>query len=83
MAIDGHEAAVVSTLGGAFLVAHRTLPAGWMKTFVHRQPVAAMACAWAFVGFSLPLIVPKVRRAMKMPTNHYDAEHPNVVMPKY
>lgn len=80
---DGHEVAVVSTMGGALLLFHRTLPKGWIRGFIHRQPIAAMAVAWGLAGMTLPLIVPRIRRAMKLPTNQYDAHHPNVVMPKY
>jgi hypothetical protein len=81
--LDGHELAVVSTMGGAILLIHRTLPKGWGRAFIHRQPVAAMACFWGLTGLALPLIVPPLRRAMKLPTNQYDAHHPNVTMPKY
>jgi len=81
--IDGHEAAVVSTMGGAILLIHRTLPKGWARSFVHRQPVAAMSVAWGLFGMALPLLVPPLRRAMKFPTNQYDAHHPDAVAPKY
>jgi len=80
---DGHEVAVVSTMGGALFLIHRTLPKGWARSFVHRQPVAAMACFWGLAGMCLPLVVPRLRRAMKLPTNQYDAHNPKVVMPKY
>lgn len=81
--IDGHEVAVVSTMGGAMMLIHRTLPKGWVRGFIHRQPVAAMACFWGLTGMALPLLVPRLRRAMKLPTNQYDAHHEKVVMPKY
>jgi hypothetical protein len=80
---DGHELAVVSTMGGAVLLVHRTLPANWVRGFIHRQPVAAMSCAWALIGATLPLVVPPLRRSLGLPTNQYDADHPGVVMPKY
>ena len=80
---DGHEVAVVATVAGGVALIHRTLPKGWARAFVHRQPVAAMACFWAVTGMSLPLIVPPIRRALKLPTNQYDASHPDVVFPKY
>lgn len=80
---DGHEVAVISTMGGAILLIHRTLPAGWARGFMHRQPVAAMACAWGLAGACLPLVVPPLRRLMKLPTNQYDAADPKVVLPKY
>lgn len=81
--IDGHEMGIVTTFGGAFYLMHRTLPANWYKGFIHRQPVAALAVAWGLTGMALPLVVPRIRRMLKMPTNQYDASHPNVVYPKY
>jgi hypothetical protein len=81
--IDGHEVAFVTTMGGAAMLANRTLSQGWIKGMIHRQPIAAMACFWAFVGVSLPLVVPPVRRALKLSTNQYDAANPHAVFPKY
>ena len=80
---DGHEVAFATTIAGAYALGHRTLPKGWIRGFIHRQPVAAMAVFWGTVGITLPLLVPRMRRAMKFPTNQYDAEHPNAVFPKY
>lgn len=81
--LDGHEVGFVTTMGGAVLLAHRTLPKGWVRGFIHRQPVAAMACFWAMAGIALPLVVPPIRRALKLPTNQYDAANPRAVFPKY
>jgi hypothetical protein len=83
MGFDGHELAFGTTIGGAVLLFHRSLPVGWVRGFIHRQPVAAMSVFWGLAGITLPLIIPRIRRAMKFPTNHYDAEHPNVVLPNY
>ena len=83
MGLDGHEVAVVSTMGGALALVNRTLPKGWVRGFIHRQPVAAMSCFWAAVGLTLPLTVPRVRSALGLPTNQYNAESPNAVFPKY
>ena len=80
---DGHELAFVTTMGGALVLTHRTLPAGWVRAFIHRQPVAAMAVFWGLAGIAMPLCIPPVRRALKLPTNQYEADHPNVVLPKY
>jgi hypothetical protein len=80
---DGHEIAFVSTIGGCAALVHRTMPAGWMRSFVHRQPVAAMACLWGVMGVTLPLVVPRLRRTLRLPTNQYDAHHPKAVFPKY
>lgn len=81
--LDGHELAIVTTVGGGLFLINRTLPKGWMRGFIHRQPVAALSCAWGLAGIALPLVVPKIRRLLELPTNQYDAEHPNVVFPKY
>lgn len=82
--LDGHEVAVVSTMGGALAVLHRTMPAGWIRGFIHRQPVAAMSCAWALIGVTLPLVVPPIRRRLGMPTNQYEDGHVHtIVTPKY
>jgi len=83
MGLDGHELAVVSSVGGAVALVNRALPKGWVRGFIHRQPVAAMSCFWMLIGVTLPLTVPRIRRAMKLPTNQYDAENPKVVLPKY
>jgi hypothetical protein len=80
---DGHEVAFLSTIGGAMLLIDRTMPKGWVRGFVHRQPVAAMASFWVLAGITLPLVVPPLRRAMQFPSNQYDAAHAGVVTPKY
>lgn len=83
MGVDGHELAVVTTVGGGIALVNRSLPKGWVRAFVHRQPIAAMSCMWMLIGITLPLTVPRIRRAMGLPCNQYDAEHPNAVFPKY
>lgn len=83
MGFDGHEVAFGTTVVGAVALIQRTLPKGWARSFVHRHPVAAMSCFWAFTGITLPLVMPPIRRMLKMPTNQYDAEHPKAVVPKY
>lgn len=81
--LDGHELAVMSTVVGGLTLVNRTLPKGWLRAFIHRQPVAALSCFWAAIGISLPLFVPPIRRALKLPTNQYDPRHPKAVFPKY
>ena len=81
--LDGHEVAFGTTIAGAVALVHRTLPQGWARSFVHRQPVAAMACFWGAMGITIPLVIPRLRRAIKLPSNHYDADHPKAVVPKY
>ena len=81
--IDAHEAAVVTTLVGGFALVNRVMYKGWMRTLIHRQPVLAMSMAWGLFGISLPLVVVPIRRKLGYATNHYDADHPDTVFPKY
>jgi hypothetical protein len=80
---EGHELAILGTLSGFYGIANSTLGAGWVKSFVHRHPVAAFSCFLAGVGVAMPLTIVPIRRLLKLPTNQYDASHPNVVFPKY
>jgi hypothetical protein len=81
--IDGHEAAIMFNVGGGLWLFHRVSPKGWARSLVHRQPVVALACVWALAGMAIPLVVPRIRRALKLPTNQYDAENPSAVFPEY
>lgn len=81
--IDGHEAGIVFNVAGGIWLVHRLSPKGWARSLVHRQPVIALACFWALAGVTMPLVVPGIRRALKLPTNQYNAEHPNATLPKY
>jgi hypothetical protein len=81
--IDGHEVGFVSMIAGTGALIHRTLPKGWARSLVHRQPIAAMSLFWGLMGLSIPLVVPPVRRAIGLPTNQYDAENPKAVFPTY
>ena len=76
---DGHEVAVVTTVVGGMVLVNRTMHKGWVRSLIHRQPVASMSLAWAFIGITLPLVVPPIRRKLGLPTNQYDAEHPDTV----
>lgn len=80
---DGHEIGVLSTVAGCVAILHGASPKGWFKSFVHRQPVAAMSCFLFGVGLALPVTVVPIRRALGLPTNQYDAEDPRVKFPKY
>jgi hypothetical protein len=80
---DGHELAVLGTVSGAYGVVHATLGPGWVKAFIHRQPVAAMSVLLAGTGILMPLIIVPIRRSLKYPTNQYDASREGVVFPKY
>jgi hypothetical protein len=80
---DGHEVSVLATMGGAAVVLNRTMPKGWIRGLIHRQPVVAMSCFWVAVGISLPLVVPPIRRMMGASTGQYDAHHPKVKFATY
>mmetsp|Transcript_37033 Transcript_37033/g.52321 ORF Transcript_37033/g.52321 Transcript_37033/m.52321 type:complete len:86 (+) Transcript_37033:61-318(+) len=81
--LEGHELAVIGTLTGLYGITSGTLGPGWVKSFIHRQPVAAMSVFLGTVGIVMPLVIVPIRRALKLPTNQYDASNPNVVFPKY
>lgn len=80
---DGHELAVLGTITGAWGVVNACLGPGWMRGFVHRQPVAAMSVALAGVGVLAPIIIVPIRRKLGYPTNQYDAFAPGTVFPKF
>jgi hypothetical protein len=81
--IDGHEIGFVSTIAGCAALIHRTMPKGWARALIHRQPIVSMSIAWAVVGLSLPLVLPPIRRRIGLPTNQYDATNPKTVFPTY
>jgi hypothetical protein len=80
---DGHEIGVLSTVAGCLGIMQGSMPKGWAKSFIHRQPVAAMSCFLFGVGLVLPVTIVPIRRALGLPTNQYDAEDPRVKFPKY
>ena len=81
--IDGHELSIATTVFSLGFLIDRTLPNGWVRHLIHRHPMGAMSVAMGLTGVLMPLVVPKVRRALGWPTNQYDATHPDVVYPKY
>ena len=80
--IDGHELGILGTISGLYAVTNGTLGKGWVKQFIHRQPIAAFSVALAAAGVLLPVVVVPIRRKMGFPTNQYDASHPGTVFPK-
>jgi len=80
--IDGHELAIFGTVTGLYQVTNGVLGKGWVKSFIHRQPVAAFSVALACVGITLPIVIPPIRRKLGFPTNQYEAGFPGVVYPK-
>lgn len=80
---DGHELAVLGTVSGCYGVARATLGPGWVKGFIHRQPVAAMSIFLCGIGVAMPLFIVPIRRGLGLPTNQYDASREGVVFPKY
>jgi hypothetical protein len=83
MTWEGHELAILGSLSGFYSITNSTLGPGWMKSFIHRHPVAAFSVGLACLGVAMPMTIVPLRRMLKLPTNQYDAAHPNVVFPKY
>jgi|EP00979_Chaetoceros_neogracilis_P003288 hypothetical protein len=81
--IDGHELGIFATITGLYSVASGTLGRGWVKSFIHRQPVAAFSVALGTLGVALPILVPPIRRKLGYPTNQYDAGAPGTIYPKF
>ena len=80
--IDGHEIAMLSTIGGAVGVTHGIYGAGWFKSLIHRQPIIAFSVTIAAIGVCMPLVIVPLRRKLGLPTNQYDHMHPKTVWPK-
>mmetsp|Transcript_3940 Transcript_3940/g.4547 ORF Transcript_3940/g.4547 Transcript_3940/m.4547 type:complete len:95 (+) Transcript_3940:146-430(+) len=81
---EGHEVAVLGSVSGFYAIANKALGPGWIKSLIHRQPHAALCILGLGVGLLMPLTVVPLRRALKFPTNQYDAAHKEgVVYPKY
>jgi len=80
--IDGHELGIFGMITGLYQVANGTLGKGWIKSFIHRQPVAAFSVGLTCAGLVLPLIVPPIRRKLGLPTNQYEAGKQGVMHPK-
>lgn len=80
--IDGHELAMLATIGGAVQVTHGIYGKGWFRSFVHRQPIVAFGVSLAAVGVLMPIVIVPIRRRLGMPTNQYDHHDPKVVFPK-
>jgi hypothetical protein len=80
---DGHEISAFTTFATSAWLANRCMYDGWWKSLIHRQPAMAAAIAFAGVGMVGPLIVPRIRRQMGLPTNQYDAHNPDMVLPNY
>lgn len=83
MKIDGHELGIIASITGFYQVTNGCLGKGWVKSFIHRQPVAAFSVALGCVGVALPIVVPPIRRKLGLPTNQYDASAPGTVYPKF
>eukprot|EP00571_Detonula_confervacea_P013430 CAMPEP_0172305670 /NCGR_PEP_ID=MMETSP1058-20130122/6917_1 /TAXON_ID=83371 /ORGANISM="Detonula confervacea, Strain CCMP 353" /LENGTH=86 /DNA_ID=CAMNT_0013017341 /DNA_START=90 /DNA_END=350 /DNA_ORIENTATION=- len=80
--IDGHEIAMLSTIGGAIGVTHGIYGKGWFKSLIHRQPIIAFSITLASIGVVMPLVIVPLRRSLGFPTNQYDHHDPKTVWPK-
>ncbi len=81
MHIDGHELGIFATITGIYGVTNGVLGKNWLKTFIHRQPVAAFSVALGMTGMLMPVFIVPLRRKLGMPTNQYDARRPGTVYP--
>ena len=81
--IDGHELAIFGTVTGIYGVTNGVLGKNWLKTFIHRQPVAAFSVAIGLAGILMPVVIVPMRRTLGLPTNQYDAHRPGTVYPKF
>ena len=72
MHIDGHELGILGTVTGLYSVTNGVLGKNWIKTFIHRQPVAAFSTGVAVASLLFPVIVVPIRRKLGYPTNQYD-----------
>lgn len=81
--IDGHELGILTTLAGLYSVTTGTLGKGWVKSFIHKQPVAAFSVVLATAGICMPIVIVPIRRKLGFPTNQYDAGAPGTVYPKF
>mmetsp|Transcript_1415 Transcript_1415/g.2043 ORF Transcript_1415/g.2043 Transcript_1415/m.2043 type:complete len:85 (+) Transcript_1415:71-325(+) len=80
--IDGHELGIVGTVTGLYGVTTGVLGKGWVKGFIHRQPIAAFSCVLGLTAVAMPIVIVPIRRRLGFPTNQYDASMPGTVWPK-
>lgn len=82
MHIDGHELGIFATVTGLYGVTNGVLQKNWVKSFIHRQPVAAFSVALGVFGVLMPVVIPPIRKKLGMATNQYDAGRPGTIYPK-
>lgn len=80
--VDGHELAILGSYTGMVGIVHGIYGKGWLKAFIHRQPIMAFSVALGTVGVFMPIFVVPIRRRLGLPTNQYDAFFPGTVFPK-
>ncbi len=80
--IDGHELGIFATVTGLYGVTNGVLGKNWVKTFIHRQPVAAFSVALGCLAVAMPVVVVPLRRKLGLPTNQYEGGMPGVRYPK-
>ena len=80
--IDGHELAILGTTTGIYGVTNGVFGKGWVKIFIHRQPIAAFSVCLGLLGVAMPVLIPPIRRRLGYPTNQYDASIPGTVFPQ-
>ena len=81
--IDGHELGIIATVTGLYGVTNGVLGKGWVKQFIHRQPVAVFSVAIACFGLAMPVVITPIRRKFGLPTNQYEGNRPGTIFPNY
>ena len=80
--VDGHELSILGTMTSLYGVVRGIYGKGWIKRFIHQEPILAMSVTLFCGAIVIPLTVVPIRRAIGLPTNQYDARHPKCVFPK-
>eukprot|EP00520_Triparma_pacifica_P005052 CAMPEP_0118639664 /NCGR_PEP_ID=MMETSP0785-20121206/4341_1 /TAXON_ID=91992 /ORGANISM="Bolidomonas pacifica, Strain CCMP 1866" /LENGTH=83 /DNA_ID=CAMNT_0006531001 /DNA_START=18 /DNA_END=266 /DNA_ORIENTATION=- len=70
--VDGHVGLVLGGAATYFATINATMPKGWVRTFIHREPMVAGGIALAGIGMLMPLTIVPIRRALGFPTDNYD-----------
>mmetsp|Transcript_30618 Transcript_30618/g.45337 ORF Transcript_30618/g.45337 Transcript_30618/m.45337 type:complete len:87 (-) Transcript_30618:167-427(-) len=80
---DGHELSVLGTTSGCLAITSGCLGPGWFKSMAHRMPIQAFCIIMAGTAIAMPMVVVPIRRKLGLPTNQYDASHPDCKFPDY
>ncbi|GMH65531.1 hypothetical protein TrLO_g8854 [Triparma laevis f. longispina] len=79
--IDGHVGLVLGGAATYLATINSVMPKGWLRRFAHQEPVVFGGIALGCVAVAMPLSIIPVRRALGMPTNNYEPQHPGTKYP--